>query len=264
MIPEREGWCLILGASSGFGAAAARAFARAGYDIFGVHLDRKSTIANAEAVAKDVAACGRRVHLVNANAVDQAQRAAAIEALRGLAGDGRRVRVLMHSLAFGTLRPLVARDTRQAVSPAQMAMTLDVMATSLVDWTQALVAADLLEDGGRIFAMTSEGSKRSLPAYGPVAAAKAALEALVRQLAVELGPREIAVNAICAGVTRTPASEKIPGSEAMMERARSRHPRGRLTVPEDVAGVLVALSAPECAWLTGNVIEVDGGEGLVP
>ncbi len=264
MSRERAGWCLILGASSGFGAAAARAFARAGSDVFGVHLDRKSTLANAEAVAKDVASFGRRVHLVNANAIDAAQRAASIAALRECTAGGPRVRVLMHSLAFGTLRPLTSRDPKQAVSPAQMAMTLEVMATSLVDWTQALIAADLLEDGGHIFAMTSEGSKRSLPAYGPVGAAKAALESLVRQLAVELGPREIAVNAICAGVTRTPAAEKIPGSEAMMERARARHPRGRLTTPEDVAGVLVALATPECAWLTGNVIQVDGGEGLVP
>ncbi|HVP31305.1 MAG TPA: SDR family oxidoreductase [Myxococcota bacterium] len=259
-----RGWALILGASSGFGAAAARAFARSGLDVCGVHLDRKSTVANAEAVRKDVEAAGSRALFVNANAADGEQRARIVEALREAAGGGPRVRVLLHSLAFGTLRPLVSATAKEAVSPAQMAMTLDVMATSLVDWTQALVAADLWESGARIFAMTSEGSKRVMAAYGPVAAAKAALEALVRQLAVELAPREIAVNAICAGVTETPAVRAIPGSAAMIERSRARHPRGRLTTPEDVAGVLVALSDPACGWCTGNVIQVDGGEGLVP
>jgi NAD(P)-dependent dehydrogenase (short-subunit alcohol dehydrogenase family) len=101
------------------------------------------------------------------------------------------------------------------------------------------------------------------PGYGPVGAAKAALESLVRQLAVELAPQEICVNAICAGVTDTPALAKIPGRDAMLSAALARHPRGRLTEPADVAAALVALSAPGCAWMTGNVIRVDGGEGLV-
>jgi NAD(P)-dependent dehydrogenase (short-subunit alcohol dehydrogenase family) len=266
MIAEPQlapGWCVVLGASSGFGAAAARAFAAAGLDVFGVHLDRKSTQPLAEGVAKDVEATGRRARFFNANAADAEQRAAVVRTIAETIGDGPRVRVLLHSLAFGTLRPLVSEQAKQSVSPAQMAMTFDVMATSLVDWTQALLEADLLERGGRIFAMTSEGSRRAWSAYGPVGAAKAALEGLVRQLAVELAPREVTVNAMCAGVTNTPAVAKIPGSQAMMEMVMSRHPRGRLTLPTDVAGALVALSLPGCGWITGNVIHVDGGETLV-
>ena len=257
------GWCVVLGASSGFGAAAARALAGAGLDVIGVHLDRKSTQPLAEAVARDIEASGRRARLFNVNAADPAQRAQVVAAMAEAMGSGPRVRVLLHSLAFGTLRPLVAPSTKDAVSPAQMAMTLDVMATSLVDWTEALVAAGLFERGARVFAMTSEGAKRVWPSYGPVGAAKAALEALVRQLAVELAPEEITVNALCAGVTRTPALAKIPGSDEMVEMALARHPRGRLTTPEDVAQALVALASPGCGWLTGNVIQVDGGEGLV-
>jgi NAD(P)-dependent dehydrogenase (short-subunit alcohol dehydrogenase family) len=257
------GWCLILGASSGFGAAASIAFARAGLDVVGVHLDRRASLPNAEAVIEAVEACGRRARFFNANAADAGNRAEIVEELQGWMSEGPRLRVLLHSLAFGTLKPLVAPERTDAVTPVQMAMTLEVMATSLVDWTEALVAADLFERGGRVFAMTSEGGRRVIPSYGPVAAAKAALEAIIRQLALELAPLEITANAICAGVTGTPALAKIPGCEEMLEVSRRRNPRGRLTTPEDVAGVLLALSESQCGWLTGNVIQVDGGEGLV-
>jgi enoyl-[acyl-carrier protein] reductase III len=256
------GWCLILGASSGFGAAAARAFARAGLDVAGVHLDRRATLPMAEAVVKDVETAGRRARFWNANAADAEQRDAIVAELRELSGAGPRIRVLLHSLAFGTLRPLVAPDAKDAVSSAQLAMTVDVMATSLVAWAQALRAADLLEPGGRVFAMTSEGGTKAWPRYGPVGIAKAALEAAIRQLALELGPMGICANAICAGVTDTAALRKIPGYDALIATALARNPRGRLTEPEDVAGALVALTEPGCGWLTGNVIRVDGGEGV--
>lgn len=256
------GFALVLGASSGFGAACARRLAAAGLDVAGVHLDRKATRPLAEAVAKDVEARGRRALFFNVNAADPERRAEVVAALREAVGDGAGVRVVLHSLAFGTLVPLVGLDGGPAVRPAQMAMTLEVMATSLVDWVQALVEADLLEPGARIFAMTSEGSRKAWPAYGPVAAAKAALESIVRQLAVELAPRGICANALCAGVTETPALAKIPGSERLVAGARERNPRGRLTTPEDVAGAVVALSQPGASWITGNVIRVDGGEGI--
>lgn len=260
--PLAPGWCLVLGASSGFGAAAARGFAGAGLDVAGVHLDRRATRPQAEGVAKDVEAAGRRALFFNVNAADAARRDDVIRALREARGNGPGVRVLLHSLAFGTLRPLVDPDPHAAVSPAQLAMTLQVMATSLVDWTQALVGADLLERGGRVFAMTSEGGQRVWPGYGPVGMAKAALESAVRQLAVELAPREVTVNAICAGVTETPALAKIPGHEQLASAARARNPRGRLTTPEDVAGALRALADPAAGWISGNVIRVDGGEGV--
>jgi NAD(P)-dependent dehydrogenase (short-subunit alcohol dehydrogenase family) len=84
----------------------------------------------------------------------------------------------------------------------------------------------------------------------------------VRQLALELGPARIAVNAIRAGVTDTPASRKIPVAEMLFEEARRRNPGGRLTIPDDVAGAIVALSLPGAGWISGNVIGVDGGEDV--
>ena len=111
--------------------------------------------------------------------------------------------------------------------------------------------------------MTSSGGTRALPYYGAVSAAKAALESHIRQLAVELAPRGITANAIRAGVTATPAAQKIPGYAGLEETALRRNPSGRLTTPEDVARALVALSHEDTAWLTGNVIGVDGGEDVV-
>jgi NAD(P)-dependent dehydrogenase (short-subunit alcohol dehydrogenase family) len=96
-----------------------------------------------------------------------------------------------------------------------------------------------------------------------VSAAKAALESNIRQLASELAPRGITANSIRAGVTNTPALQKIPGHEAIIAMAQRRNPSGRLTTPEDVARAIVALSHPDTYWITGNVIGVDGGEEIV-
>ncbi len=166
--------------------------------------------------------------------------------------------------ATGSLKPFVAEPGGQdSVTAAQMDMTLDVMAHTLVYWTQELVGRGLMREGGRIYAMTSSGSTRALPSYGPVSAAKAALDSHVRQLAMELAPRGITVNAVRAGVTATPAAQKIPGYDKLEADARRRNPSGRMTTPEDVARAIVVLSHPDTHWITGNVIGVDGGEDIV-
>ena len=183
---------------------------------------------------------------------------------RGLTARGEmgQLRVLIHSLAFGTLKLFIAEPMKDAVIKSQMDMTLDVMANSLVYWTQDVVGRGLMGQGGRIYAMTSAGGTRVLPYYGPVSAAKAALESNIRQLAAELAPRGITANAIRAGVTDTPALQKIPGSDAIKDGAVARNPSGRLTTTEDVARAIVVLSHPDTYWITGNVIGVDGGEDI--
>lgn len=263
--PRRlDGFALILGASSGFGEAAALAFAAAGADIIGVHLDRRSTQGHVEEVTARIRALGREAWFYNVNAADDGKRKGVLDdvaARLAARGNGERVRVLMHSLAFGSLRPaLPTADGGAALTRMQVEMTLDVMGSSLLYWTQDLVARGLLGDGGRVFAMTSDGSLHALPDYGAVSAAKAALEAWVRQLALEGARYGFTANAICAGVTRTAALEKIPNHEAIVAKAVARNPHGRLTTPADVAQTLVALAGPETHWLTGNVLYVDGGE----
>jgi enoyl-[acyl-carrier protein] reductase III len=261
----RSRWALVLGSSSGFGEACSIALARAGFDIFGVHLDRKATQPNADRIVGQIRAAGRRAEFFNGNAADDGQRAEVVASIAKICGEEApesRVSVLLHSLAFGTLKPFLALPRENAITKTQIEMTLDVMAHSLVYWTQDLFFGSLLAPAARVFAMTSAGDHIVWPAYGAVSAAKAALEAHVRQLAVELAPHGIAVNALRAGVTDTPALRKIPGNAGLIERMLAVHPAGRLTTPPDVAGALVALCAPGAAWITGNVIGVDGAEDI--
>ena len=259
-------WALILGASSGFGRAVALELAALGMNIVGVHLDRKSTIPNVERLVADIQARDREARFFNVNAADAEKRGEVLDALQATFqahGGPTTIRVLLHSLAFGTLKRFVTDTRADAVSKAQVDMTLDVMANSLVYWVQDLLARGLMGHGGRIFAMTSAGGARVWATYGAVSAAKAALESHVRQLALELAPMGMTANAIMAGVTDTPALRKIPGSDDMIALAQRKNPSGRLTTPQDVADAIGLLSHPKSHWLTGNVICVDGGEFIV-
>jgi NAD(P)-dependent dehydrogenase (short-subunit alcohol dehydrogenase family) len=263
----RERWALVLGASSGFGAATSLALARAGYSIVGVHLDLRGTLATAQEVRNAIEATGAQVVFHNTNAADEAKRAAVVASIRALfderqaAGADPFIAVFLHSLAFGTTLSYIATEPGEhEVSQKQLEMTADVMAHSMVYWVRDLFHAGLFGDGSRLFAMTSEGAVRAVPTYGPVSAAKAALEAHCRQLALELQPFGITVNAIRAGVADTRASRAIPGHDQLFRHALERNPSGRLTEPRDVAEAIVALASPRLYWMTGNTIGVDGGE----
>jgi NAD(P)-dependent dehydrogenase (short-subunit alcohol dehydrogenase family) len=260
-VPERSGWILVLGASSGFGSAVAVALARKGFDVCGVHLDRRATVESAERTKAAVEAEGRRALFFNANACDAAKREQIVSELAAVCAPGS-LRLLFHSLAFGSLLPLVGADAASSARQSQLEMTLDVMASSLVYWTQAVVWGGLMAEGGRVLAMTSAGSTKAAGSYGPVSAAKAALESYVRQLALELAPRGITANAIRAGVTDTAAARKIPQWSSVRERALSLNPHHRLTEPADVASAVALLVEPGSQWINGNVIGVDGGEDI--
>jgi len=255
-------WALILGASSGFGEAASLELARQGMNICGVHLDRRATLENADRIVGEIRKSGSKALFFNVNAADEIKR---VEVLDGLQKElsGAPVHLLFHSLAFGTLKPYLAPEPQDRITKAQMEMTLDVMAHSLVYWVQDLWARKLLAKGSRIFSMTSAGSTRAWATYGAVSAAKAALESHTRQLALEFAPQGIMVNCLRAGVTDTPSLRKIPGNEKMVQDVIDRAPAHRLTTPQDVARVLAALAVPGIEWLTGNVLGADGGELLV-
>ena len=268
MTDDRERWALILGASSGMGQATALALAANGYRIAGIHLDFRAAIAHVDDVKAQIAALGSEALYLNLNAADDEKRHAALATLRERfdrsRAEGRHpyVRVVMHSLAFGSLVPFLTGDPKAGVDRKKMEMTQDVMANSLVYWVQDLWRGGFLEKGSKIYAMTSEGSTRVVPSYGVVSSAKAALESHTRQLAMELARlgTGITVNTIRAGVTMTPALMKIPEHDAIIEAATRRNPTGRMTTPQDVANTILALSGEGTEFINGEVIGVDGGE----
>src|ERR671918_523555 len=268
MTDDRERWALILGASSGMGEATALALAKAGYRICGIHLDFRAGLAHVEEIKSGIEAAGSESLYINMNAADDEKRGSALAALRErfdrAKAEGRDpyVRVVMHSLAFGSLVPFLAEDPKAAVDRKKMEMTQDVMANSLVYWVQDLWRGGFLGQGSKIFAMTSEGSTRVVPSYGVVSSAKAALESHIRQLAMELGRLRtgITANAIRAGVTMTPALMKIPEHDMIIASATARNPTGRMTTVQDVANAIVALSGEGTGFISGEIIGVDGGE----
>jgi enoyl-[acyl-carrier protein] reductase III len=268
MTDDRERWALILGASSGMGEATALALAAAGYRIAGIHLDFRAALAHVEEVKAKIAAAGSEALYLNLNAADDQKRAVALATLQARfersRAEGRHpyVRVVMHSLAFGSLVPYLTRDPKAGVDRKKMEMTQDVMANSLVYWIQDLWRDGFLERGSKIYAMTSEGSTRVVPSYGVVSSAKAALESHTRQLAMELARlgTGVTANTIRAGVTMTPALMKIPEHDTIIEAALRRNPTGRMTTPQDVANTIVTLSGEGTEFINGEVIGVDGGE----
>src|SRR5712671_4631174 len=239
MTDSRERWALILGASSGMGEATARALAKAGYNICGIHLDFRAALAHVDELKAELAADGAHVLYINMNAADDEKRGAALDALEVRFATAREagrepyVRVVMHSLAFGSLVPFIGDDPKATVDRKKMEMTQDVMANSLVYWVQDLYRRGFLGRGSKIFAMTSEGSSRVVPSYGVVSSAKAALESHIRQLAMELAQTRVGItaNTIRAGVTMTPALMKIPEHDMIIESATKRNPTGRMTTP---------------------------------
>lgn len=255
-------WALILGASSGFGAATAVELARHGVNIIGVHLDRRAAMQGVEELIGKLKASGAETLFFNVNAADPVKRQEILDQVQPKLG-GSPLAVFMHSLAFGTLKPYLTPDPKDQLNKDQMEMTLDVMANSLVYWVQDLVARKMIGKGSRVFAMTSSGGTRVWPNYGAVSAAKAALESHIRQLAMELASYGATANCIRAGVTDTPALRKIPGSDQMIEFAKARNPYHRLTSTEDIAQAIAIMANSGADWITGNVIGADGGEDIV-
>src|SRR4051812_30835233 len=172
MTDDRERWALILGGSSGMGEATALALARAGYRICGIHLDFRAALGHVEEVKAGIEAAGSEALYINMNAADDEKRAAALATLRERfdrsRAEGRDpyVRVVMHSLAFGSLVPFLADDAKAAVDRKKMEMTQDVMANSLVYWVQDLWRGGGLRGGAENYALNPGGGAPGGPPVG--------------------------------------------------------------------------------------------------
>ena len=190
-------YALILGASSGFGKAISLALAKDGVNIIGVHLDRASTMDDVKQQIEDIKGMGVEADFYNLNAADDVKRTETLDKIKEkFDGSDSTIRVMVHSLAFGSLKKFIDDDPNNEVNRKQLEMTLDVMANSFVYWTQGMMKRGLMTKGGKIYSMTSSGGTRQIAYYGVVSAAKACLESYTRQLEMELGGKGIAVNAI--------------------------------------------------------------------
>ena len=260
---RKKEYVLILGASSGFGRAIATAYANEGYDIYGIHLDLGSAATKVNEFRQELEKkYGIKAVFFNGNGAADDKREEVITHIKK-EEPKHKMRALVHTMAFGALKPFIAKDHNEMLTKKQIEMTMDVMANSLIYWAQDCFKANMFAENSKIFAMTSIGSTRAMVSYGAVSAAKAALEAYIRQLAVELGPSKVSSIAILAGVTDTPAARKIPRFESMLERTRSYNPYQHNTTPELVAEAVIMLTSPNYYFINGQTIAVDGGENIL-
>lgn len=254
-------WAVVLGGSKGLGLATAQKLARHGMNLCLVHRTRKADLPAVEREIEQLLAQGVSVKSYNIDATNVEKRQFVIAELQAHLGNVGKVRALIHSLAKGNLKPLVSTEGRQ-LQHDDFALTIDAMAISLYDWTKDLLAASLFAPDARIISFTSEGSARAWRNYAAVSAAKAALEAISRSMALELAPLGIRTNCIMAGVTNTESLRLIPNHEDLLTHSQQRNPFARLTTPNDVANVAYLLCKDESAWINGAVIPVNGGEHL--
>lgn len=252
-----DNWAIILGGSSGLGHACARKLAAHGMNICIVHRDRKVNLPELEKAIYKMRAEGVQVLSFNKDAMNAETIKEVIATL-----PVKSVKLLLHSIAKGSVKPLISKEAGKALNNEDLDITINAMGTSWFNWTKELLKKDVFAANARNIAFTSEGNTRVWMGYGAVSAAKATLEALMRQMAVELAPLGVTSNCVQAGATRTPSFEMIPGSEQLAIFAKKRNPFNRLTMPSDVANVVYLLCKKEAAWINGTIIKVDGGESL--
>lgn len=242
---------LVTGGARGIGRAIALRFAREGADVaVGFFRNREA----AEKTVAEVEELGRRGVAVRGHVGDPDKIFEVARAARSELGPPD---IVISNAASGVLRPLSELDVKG------WQWTMDVNARALLLLAQAVREDMRARGGGAIVALSSLGSERTLPAYGAVGASKAALESLVRYLAVEGAVDGIRVNAVSAGVVDTDALRHFPDRERMLETASTRTPAGRTVTPEDVAATVCFLCSDDAWMIRGESVRVDGGYSLI-
>lgn len=248
---------LVTGASGDIGRAICRSLASAGAEVSIAYF---SDHERAQALAAELEALrGRAPSVFRVNFGDAASSEAFLEAVRARF---ERVDILVHNAASGVFRGVHELTARH------LDWAMDVNARSLFSLIQGLLKAEpergpLLARGSAIVALSSLGAVRAIPQYAAVAASKAALEAIARHLALELGPAGVRINVVSPGLVPTRALDHFPNRAQLIEVASSRTPLARLTTPEDVANVVGFLCSDAAAMVHGQTLHVDGGYSIV-
>jgi len=257
---DKNYWAVILGGSAGLGLASAKKLAKHGMNICVVHRDRKSDLPVIEKHFDEIKLNHVCFLSFNMDALKPGSRNEILLKLKDTAGE-KSVRVLIHSIAKGNLKPMISTD-KPVLNNDDFHLTIEAMAVTLYDWTKDLFNSGLFLPDARVISFTSEGNAKAWKNYAAVSAAKAALEAITRNIALEFASYGIRANCIQAGITDTNSFRMIPGSAELAEYSKIRNPFKRLTLPEDVADAVYLLSLDEASWINGAVIPVNGGEHL--
>jgi len=254
MLPFSNRVCLITGSGRGIGRAIALEFARRGADII-VNYFRNPR--PAEETQRSIEALGRKALLVKANVGELDEIEKLFQAIEDSFG---KLDFFINNAASGYNRPVLQQR------PKGWEWTLNINARAFLFCAQKAVPLMEKAGGGAMVAISSPGAQRVLPDYVVVGASKAALEALVRYLAVELAPKKIVVNGVSPGVVKTEALQHFDAMRSdanLIQNALAQTPAGRLVTPEDVAHLVAFLCSPEASMIRGQIITIDGGATLL-
>ncbi|GBE13073.1 enoyl-[acyl-carrier-protein] reductase [NADPH] FabL [bacterium BMS3Abin13] len=239
---------LITGGSRGIGRAIALRLAEQGADVVINYVRHRR---DAEETVAAIEGKGVRCMAVKANVAREEDVTRIFDEIRTVYDH---LDILVSNAASGVLKPVMELTTRH------WNWAMDINARALLTLTQN--AVPMMAKGGKIMAVSSLGAARGVENYTVVGASKAALESLVRHLAVEFGPLGINVNTISAGVVDTDALKKFPNRDEIIDVSLQRTPLGRLTTPEDVADLALFLCSDLSTMIQGQVIVVDGGYAI--
>jgi enoyl-[acyl-carrier protein] reductase III len=240
-----NGSVLVTGGTRGIGKAIALRLASEGATRIALGYLRNDRAA--EAAADEIRAAGAEPILVRGNVASE-------KVVAEFASHGP-YEAVVHNAATGVIKPALETEDKH------WDWTLNANARALLSLARA--CAPDMPNGSSIVAVSSLGAQRVLENYVLVGTSKAALESVVRYLAVELSPRGIRVNAISAGVVETEALGHFPNREQMLSAGKTRTPAGRLVEPEDVAGAVAFLCSPDADMLRGHTLIMDGGYSLL-
>lgn len=259
---NRNEWAIILGGSSGLGLATARKLALHGLNLCIVHRTRRQELSAIQETYKEISQSSQiRVINYNKDATKPENRNSILDILNTEIGKDK-IKCLIHSIAKGNLKPMNSTNS-SVLNNEDFRLTIDSMAISLYDWCQSIHIRQMFSADSRVLSFTSEGNTKAWKNYAAVSAAKVALEAITRSIALEFAPYDIKANCIQAGITDTPSLRMIPGSKELIDHTLKRNPYKRLTTPEDVANVVYLLMKDEAKWINGTIIPVNGGEHLL-
>lgn len=254
-------WAVILGGSSGFGFAAIEKLAQHGMNAAVLYRETAAAEKLVKPQLEKIAQANQvKILALNINALEEEGRQKFIEHFKKNVSQQNCVRLLLHSIARGNLKPVLAEDKNEVITAEDIAYTSYAMGNSLLDWARLLFNEKLFCSDARITGLTSAGAHKYWETYAAVAIAKASLQSLATYMAVEFGKFGIKTNLIQAGITETPSLKKISNSDKLVQFAHTVNPLGRMTAPQDVANVIYLLCTDEAAWINGAVIHVDGGE----